>query len=143
MSGSFFGRLPLISKSVLGICNVSLDNNLKRAKVVRKAAKVRRKSATSMYKKQRRLAKKIDKYRVPAEMKELAYGLLNKKTQAVAIADECYYKLKRLRPEGRAKRELVREIRRSKRAVRNLDREIRYMLRKLRRIEDNPVVKPF
>ena len=112
------------------------DNNLKRAKVVRKAAKVRRKSATSMYKKQRRLAKKIDKYRVPAEMKELAYGLLNKKTQAVATADECHYKLKRLRPEGRAKRELVREIRRSKRAVRNLDREIRYMLRKLRRTEE-------
>ena len=69
-------------------------------------------------------------------MKELAYGLLNKKTQAVATADECHYKLKRLRPEGRAKRELVREIRRSKRAVRNLDREIRYMLRKLRRTEE-------
>ena len=112
------------------------DSSLKRSKISRKAADVRRKSATATYKNQRKIAKKIDKYRVPSYMKERAYGLLNEKTRAVATAEECHYKLKRLKPIGRAKRELILEIRRSRAAVKRLDKEIRYMLRKLRRNQE-------
>ncbi|MBQ2251504.1 MAG: hypothetical protein II329_00910, partial [Clostridia bacterium] len=112
------------------------DHSLKKVNVSRKAAKVRRKSATAMYNSQRRLAKKIDKYRVPSDMKERAFDLLNKKTQAAATADECIYKLKKLRPVGRAKRELILEIKRARSAIKQLDREIRYMLRKLKRNQE-------
>ncbi len=112
------------------------DRTLKRTKVSRKAAKIRRRSATAMYNAQRKLAKKIDKYRVPTDMKERAYDLLNKKTQAAATADECIYKLKKLRPVGRAKRELILEIKRARTTIRRLDREIRYMLRKLKRNQE-------
>ncbi|MBE6644621.1 MAG: hypothetical protein E7612_04485 [Ruminococcaceae bacterium] len=112
------------------------NSNLKSSKIIRKAANIRKKSATAMYKKQRKLAKKIDGYKVPSNMKERAFDLLNKKTQAVATADELYYKLRHLKPQGRAKRELVLEIRCAKKTARRLDREIRYMLRKLRRNQE-------
>ena len=112
------------------------DSSLKRSQIVRKAANVRRKSATSIYKRQRKIAKKIDKYRVPTYMKERAYDLLNQKTQAVATAEECHYKLRHLKPIGRAKRELVLEIRKAKALIKRLDKDIRYMLRKLRRNQE-------
>ena len=112
------------------------DNGLKKTKISRKAANVRRKSATLTYKRQRKIAKKIDKYRVPMYMKERAYELLNQKTQAVATAEECHYKLRRLKPIGRARRELVLEIRRAKASIRRLDKDIRYMLKKLKRNQE-------
>lgn len=112
------------------------DKGLKKSKISRKAANVRRKSATAIYKRQSKIAKRIDRYRVPAYMKERAYELLNQKTQAVATAEECHYKLRRLKPVGRAKRELVLEIRRAKATVKRVDKDIRYMLRKLRRNQE-------
>ena len=112
------------------------DKKLKGTKISRKAASVRRRSATSMYKRQRALAKKIDRYRVPADMKERAYELLNKKTAAAATADSCIYKLKRLKPGGRAKKELILEIRRARAEMRRTDKDIKYMLRKLRRNQE-------
>ncbi len=109
---------------------------LKEAKITRKAGAVRRKIARSMYRKQRKLASKIDRIKAPLDMKARAYEVLNKKTEYVATFEELRYKLRRLKPKGRAKREIEQEIRRIKRLIRSSDKEIGYMMRKLRRQEE-------
>ena len=113
------------------------DKKLKNAKIRRKASAVRRKSAKAMYKKQRGIAKKIDSCRAPLDMKERAYELLNKKTAAVALADESRYKLRRMKLSGRAEKELIANIKRSKKTVKQTDKELKYVMKKLRRQEEH------
>ncbi len=112
------------------------DKKLKKAKVNRKAAAVRRKSARRSFKKQGDLARRIERFNVPSDMKEKAYSLLNQKTAAVAKADEIRYKIKHLNPHGRARGELYSEFKRAKKEIKRTDSEIRYMLRRLKKIQD-------
>lgn len=109
------------------------DKKLKAAKVVRKAGNVRKRYAKYMYKKQKRLASKINSMKAPLDIKEKAYSVLNKKTVAVAKVEECRYKLKRLKPKGRAKRELVSDMKRAKSSLKILDADLRFLMKKLRR----------
>ena len=48
-----------------------------------------------MRRRQRQLARIINKYKAPEQVKEEAYALLNKKIALVATADEQRYKLRR------------------------------------------------
>ena len=77
----------------------------------------------------------INKYKAPVSMKEEAYGLLNRKIALVALADETRYKLKRLKPFGNARRELVRTLRKTERDIRHNDKEIRYMIKRIKGYE--------
>ena len=112
------------------------DKKLRNAKIRRKAGAVRRRSAKAMYKKQRNIARKIDRYKAPLDIKERAYELLNKKTAAVATADECRYKLRRMKLTGRAEKELIANIKRSKKTAKQTDKELKYVLKKLKRQEE-------
>lgn len=112
------------------------DKKLKKAKVNRKAAAVRRKSARKSFKRQADLARRIERFNVPSDMKEKAYALLNQKTAAVAKADELHYKISHLKPHGRARGELYAELKGAKKEIRRTDSEIRYMLRRLKKIQD-------
>jgi len=112
------------------------DKKLRHVKIKRKAGGVRRKSAKAMHKKQSDIARKIESYRAPLDMKERAYELLNKKIACAATADENQYKLKRMRVKGRARAELIAEIKRSRRDMKRADTELRYMLKKLKRQEE-------
>ena len=112
------------------------DKKLKKAKVNRKAAAVRRKSARRNFKKQGDLARKIERFNVSSAMKEKAYTLLNQKTAAVAKADEILYKIKHLKPHGRARGELYSEFKRARKEIKRTNSEIRYMLRRLKKIQD-------
>ena len=112
------------------------DKKLRQAKIKRKAGGVRRKSAKAMRKKQSDIARKIERYRAPADMKERAYELLNKKIACAAAEDENRYKLRRMKIKGRARRELIYAVKRAKRDMKRADRELKYMLRKLKRQEE-------
>lgn len=112
------------------------DKKLKKAKITRKAAAVRRKSARRSFKKQGDLARRIERFDVSSDMKEKAYALLNQKTAAVAHADEIRYKITHLNARGRARGELYSEFKRAKREIKRTDSEIRYMMRRLKKIED-------
>ncbi len=111
------------------------DKKLARVEVNRKAGVVRRKSAKAMRRRQHQLARIINKYKAPVSMKEEAYGLLNRKIALVALADETRYKLKRLKPFGNARRELVRTLRKTERDIRHNDKEIRYMIKRIKGYE--------
>lgn len=112
------------------------DNRFKRAKIARKAGGVRKKAAKSMFKSQRDLARKIDKIKAPVDMKERAMELLNKRISDAAEYEAAKYTLKKLRPLGRARDELVRTIKSSKKSLKSHEREIRYMLKKLKKQEE-------
>lgn len=111
------------------------DNKLTKTKINRKAGVVRKKHAKSTYRKQRSIANKIDKIKAPLDMKEKAYAQLNKKTACVATIEECYYKLRRLKPTGRAKRELLSNVRRAKAAIRTVDADVKFLIKKMKRHE--------
>lgn len=113
------------------------DKKLTATKINRKAEAVRRKSAKSMYKRQRDVAEKIERARVSSDMKRCAYELLNKKTAAAATFDECYFKLRRTRPSGRAKKELLNNMNRAKAEIKNANRELKYILKRFKRYEKN------
>jgi hypothetical protein len=108
---------------------------LKQAKVLRKAGEIRKKHARSMYKKQRILADRISAIRAPIDMKEKAFALLNKRTAAVAKIEECRYKLAKLKPQGRARRELVTDIKKAKAAIRYTDADVKFIMKKMRKHE--------
>ena len=111
------------------------DKKLTKTKINRKAAAVRKKHAKFAYRKQRSIANRIDKIRAPLDMKEKAYALLNKKTACIATIEECHYKLRRLKPSGRARRELISDIRRAKAAMRTVDSDVKFLIKKMRRHE--------
>lgn len=111
------------------------DKKLVKTKINRKAGAVRKKHAKATYRKQRSLANRIDRIRAPLDMKEKAYALLNKKTACVATIEESYYKLRRLKPTGRARRELLSNIKRAKGAMRTVDSDVKFLIKKMRRHE--------
>ncbi len=111
------------------------DKRLTNAKINRKAGAVRKKHAKATHRKQRKIANKIDRIKAPLDMKEKAYALLNKKTAAVATIEESYYKLRRLKPKGRAKRELRSNIRRARATIRIADADVKFLIRKMKRHE--------
>ncbi|MBO7304209.1 MAG: hypothetical protein J6V09_03220 [Clostridia bacterium] len=109
------------------------DRNLKKVKIDRKATRVRKKHAKYMYRKQRNVAAKIDSFKAPIDIKEKAFELLNKKTRSVAVIEESYYKLKKLKPTGRAKKELLANVKRAKADIRSADSDLRFIMKKLKR----------
>ena len=109
------------------------DKKLTKTKINRKAGGVRKKHARAMYRKQRSLADRIDRIKAPLDMKEKAYALLNKKTACVATIEESYYKLRRLKPEGRAKRELLTDIKRAKSSMKTVDADVKFLIKKMKR----------
>ncbi len=111
------------------------DKKLTKTKINRKAGGVRKKHAKATYRKQRSIANRIERIKAPLDMKEKAYALLNKKTACVATIEECYYKLRRLKPTGRAKRELLSDIRRAKAVMRTIDSDVKFLIKKMKRHE--------
>lgn len=112
------------------------DNRFKRAKIARKAGGVRKKAAKLMFKGQRDIARRIDKIKAPVDMKERAMELLNKRIADAAEYEAAKYTLKKLRPLGRARDELIHTIKSSKKSLKSHEREIRYMLKKLKKQEE-------
>jgi hypothetical protein len=112
------------------------DSRLKKTRVARKAGDVRRKAAKSMYKRQRDLAKKIDKIKAPLDMKARAVELLNKRIADTAEYESARYTLKTLKPGGRAREELLRTVKRAKKSITDGEREIKYMIKKLTKHEE-------
>lgn len=112
------------------------DSRFKKARVARKAGKIRKRAARSMFRRQRELARKIDKIRAPIDMKERAIELLNKRIAAASEYESARYTLGTLRPGGRAREELLRTVKRAKRSMRSYEREIKYMIKKLKRHEE-------
>lgn len=111
------------------------DKKLTKTKINRKAGAVRKKHAKAAYRKQRGIAARIERIRAPLDMKEKAYALLNKKTSCVATIEESYYKLRRLKPTGRAKKELLSDIRRAKASMRTIDSDVKFLIKKMKRHE--------
>ena len=109
------------------------DRKLREAKINRKARAVRKKYAKMMYRQQRNTADRVAAMKAPLDLKEKVYSLFNKKTLAVSTIEESTYKLKRLKPTGRAKRELVVAIKRSKAELRRLNADIKYLMKKIRK----------
>ena len=109
------------------------DKNLKKLKIDRKATKVRKKHAKAMYRRQRHLAAKIAKYDAPWDTKEKAFDLLNKKTRSVALLEESNYKLRHLRPEGRARTELLGNIKHAKADIKSAESGLKFIMKKLKR----------
>ncbi len=112
------------------------DSRLKKTRVARKAGNVRRKAAKSMYKRQRDLAKKIDRIKAPLDMKARAIELLNKRIADTAEYESARYTLKTLKPGGRAREELLRTMKRSKKNIAAGEREIKYVIKKLQKHEE-------
>ena len=112
------------------------DSRFKKARVARKAAGIRKRAAKSMFRRQRDLARKIDKIRAPIDMKERAIELLNKRIAAASEYESARYTLRTLHPSGRAREELLRTVKRAKRSMRSYEREIKYMIKKLKRHEE-------
>lgn len=109
------------------------DGRLTRTKIERKAGAVRRKYAKSLYKRQRSIAARIEKFKAPLDMKEKAYDILNRKTAAVARLEESKYKLKRMKPAGSARRELISDIKQAKAQVKHADRDLKFIMKKLQK----------
>ncbi len=107
------------------------------AKLNRKAAAVRRKYAKITYRRQKSLARTIEKTKAPLDMKEKAYALLNKKTESIATIEENTYKLKKLKPRGAAKRELIADIKRSKTAIRRADSDLKFLMKRMKKREQH------
>lgn len=112
------------------------DSRYKKARVARKAGKVRKRAAKAMYKKQRDLARRIDKIKAPVDMKERAIELLNKRIAAASEYESARYTLRTLHPGGRARDELLRTVKRAKRSMRSYEREIKFMIKKLKKHEE-------
>ncbi len=106
-------------------------------KINRKAASVRRKRAKSTYKKHKKLARMIERMRVPLDMKDKAFGLLNKKIECAAVIEENTYKLKRLKPKGAARRELIADIKRSRGVTRQASLDLKFLIKKMKKRERN------
>ncbi len=112
------------------------DKNLRNLKIERKAAGVRRKYTKFMYKRQQRLATKVQRMKAPEDLKEKFFALLNKKTEKVAILEEKIYKLKKGKFRGKARRELERDVKNAKRSIKFVDADLKYVMRKLRRHQE-------
>ena len=112
------------------------DGSLKKAKVARKTKNVRRKAAKSMHRRQRELARKIDKIKAPAEMKECAIELLNKRIADTAEYESARYTLKALDPQGRARDELIQRMNGARKRIASGEREIKYMIKRLEKHEE-------
>ncbi len=108
-------------------------------KINRKAAGVRRKHAKLTYRRHKKLARKIDKTKAPLDIKEKAYSILNKKIEATATIEESRYRLKKLKPQGAAKRELVSDIKRARSVIRQSDADLKFIMKKLKKREDKYV----
>lgn len=109
------------------------DKNLRNLKIERKAAGVRRKYTKVMYRRQQRLAAKVQRMKAPSDLKEKFFELLNKKIEKVSILEEKIYRLKRGKCKGKALRELVRDVKNVRRAIKYVDTDIKYVMKKLRR----------
>lgn len=112
------------------------DKKLRGVKISRKAGAVRRKSAKAMYRKQRAQARKIEKFRVPLDLKDRAYEQLNRKTACASAIEEAEFRIARLKLRGNAKRELLADIKRQKAEMRAADREFNYILKKMKKHEE-------
>ena len=108
------------------------DRKLIFSKISKKAASVRRKAAKSAYKKQKHYAKKIELSKASDSAKEEAYEILNKIIAAKAKAAEYRYKLRKLRPNAKARRELVSELRKAEAQARLSEKEIRYAIKRFK-----------
>lgn len=109
------------------------DKSFRNLKIERKAAGVRRKYTKVMYRRQQRLAAKVQRMKAPSDLKEKLFELLNKKTEKVAVLEEKIYRLKRARPKGKARCELVRDVKNAGRAIKYVDADIKYLMKKLKR----------
>ena len=108
------------------------DRKLVFSKISKKAVSVRRKAAKSAYKAQKHNAKKIELSEASDSAKEEAYGILNRIIAAKAKAAEYRYKLRKLRPAGKARRELVAELKRAEAEAKISEREVKYAIKRFK-----------
>lgn len=112
------------------------DKNLKKLKIDRRATSVRKKFTKLMYRRQERLAIKAQRMKAPEDLKEKLFALLNKKTERVGALEEYTYKLRRGRLKGKARRELISEIKKAKASLKYIDKDIIYLMKKLKRHQE-------
>ena len=112
------------------------DKNLRKLKIDRKATGVRKKFTKMMYRRQERIAARVQRMKAPEDLKEKFFALLNKKTEKVGALEEQVYKLKKGRLKGKARRELEREIRRAKSSIKYIESDMKYVMKKLRRHQE-------
>ena len=112
------------------------DKNLRKLKIDRRAIGVRKKFTKMMYRRQERIAAKVQRMKAPEDLKEKLFALLNKKTEKVGVLEEQIYKLKKGRLKGKACRELEHNIRQAKSSIKYIDSDIKYVMKKLRRHQE-------
>ncbi len=91
---------------------------------------VKRRHASSMYKRQKKMMKKISVLRMPSDLKAKIIDLMNQKTDLVANVEAMKYKLKKSKAKGAAKRQLKAEIKRSNASIKRIDADIEFMMKK-------------
>ena len=112
------------------------DKNLRKIKIDRKATGVRKKIVKMMYRRQERIAARVQRMKAPEDLKEKFFAILNKKTEKVGVLEEQIYKLKKGRLKGKARRELEREVRRAKSSIKYIDSDMKYIMKKLKRHQE-------
>ena len=109
------------------------DPSGKSASLKKKESSIQKKHAKAAYKKQRRMASRLEKMHVPLDIKDKVYALMNKKTEIITHSEIARSRLKRDVYRGRARGELVREVRGARRSIRAIDKEIAFLMKKAKR----------
>ncbi len=104
-------------------------------KINRKAKAVRKRKARAAYKKHKRLAAAIGGMKVSVDMKAKGYSLINKKIECEATIAENTYKLRKLKPMGAARRELISDIKRSKAMIKQAESDLKFIMKKMKKRE--------
>jgi len=99
----------------------------------RKINNVRRRYAQMIYRQQSRIAKRLEKIHAPVDMKEKVYDLMNKKVEGVAVIEASRYKLRHLKLRGKARAEIVREMKAARASVRRIDKDVKYLMKRAER----------
>ncbi len=98
---------------------------------------VKRRHAKTVYRQQKKLARKVGKFNIPTELKEKIFELMNKKTGLVASLEGTKYKMKHMKLSNNAKKKLKREVKRLKTSVKRTNEDISYMMKKANKHNTN------
>ncbi len=94
---------------------------------------VKKRYARSIYRSQRRIAKRLEILHAPVDLKEKIFDLMNKKIESVAVIEGSRYKLRHLKLRGRARRDVRAEMQQAKRSVRLINKDITFLMKRAER----------
>ena len=101
-----------------------------------KITRARKRGAARGFREQKKIYKKVRKFRVPERQKERIYELINKKTELLAYLSECKYRMKFKGRQDSERRYYAKEIRRTRREIRYATRDINALTKRNERRSD-------